>query len=492
MNARIKKLEDLKGLNISAYPYTYKRDSLTKTISQEFDSVLKAGDERTDAIYRIAGRIISYRSFGKLSFLKLQDFSGTLQVAIKKGISDDESFRLQKMLDPGDIIGVEGYIFKTHKGETTLMTKHLVLLSKSLRPLPEKWHGLTDIEERYRKRYVDLIVNRISLDLFIKREKIIDIIRNFFKDNKFTEVELPLLQPMYGGAFAKPFKAHSNAWNRDMFLSISPELYLKRLLVGGFDKVFTITKAFRNEDVDRTHNPEFTIMESYASYWDYNDVMNAVETLYEKIALELYGSTKINYGETEIDFKRPWKRITIKDSLKEYANIDVEKLSDDEIKKILRDNKADMPEYNRGIAITELFDALVEDKLINPTFVIDYPRESTPLCKKHRNNPKLVERFELFINGWELANAYSELNNPIEQKKLFEIQIEQRKAKGEYQPMDKDFVEAMEYGMPPAGGLGIGIDRMVMLFTNAQSIRDVILFPQMKPKDIHKNDSDKE
>lgn len=492
MNARIKKLVELKKLGVNAYPYGYEGNGTTKTILEEFDSVLNPGEERKDATYKIAGRMVSYRSFGKLSFLKLQDFSGRIQVAIKKGIADDESFKLQKLMDPGDIIGVKGYVFKTHKGETTLMANHVMLLSKSLRPLPEKWHGLTDIEEKYRKRYVDLIVNRDSLGVFVKREKIIDTVRNFFKDKQFNEVEVPLLQPMYGGAFAKPFKAYSNAWNKDMFLSISPELYLKRLLVGGFDRVFTIAKSFRNEDVDRTHNPEFTIMESYAAYWDYNDVMNAVEELYKKVALELYGSTKINYMDNEIDFKTPWKRITIKDALKEYAKVDFDSLSDDEIIKLLKENKADMPNYVRGIALTELFDALVEDKLIQPTFVIDYPRESTPLCKHHRKDPKLVERFELFINGWELANAYSELNNPIEQKRLFKLQEEQRKARGEWQPMDEDFVEAMEYGMPPAGGLGIGIDRMVMLFTNSQSIRDVILFPQMRQKHINKNPSDKD
>ncbi len=483
INARIKKLDELRQKHIEAYPHKFERDAFTITIKNEFESALKEGEEKKNAVYKIAGRIMSYRSFGKLSFLKLQDFKGKLQVAIKKGESSDEAFNIQKYLDIGDIIGVEGYVFRTHKGELTLMAKTITLLSKSLRPLPEKWHGLSDIDERYRKRYLDLIMNNQSMQTFLKREKIIDIVRNYFKENDFTEVEVPLMQGMYGGAFAKPFKTYSNAWKRDMYLSISPELYLKRLLVGGFDRVFTITKSFRNEDADRTHNPEFTMMESYASFWDYNDVINAVEELYTRIAKELYGSTKIEYMGKEINFKKPWKRITIKDALKEYANIDFDSLSDEEIKKLLKENEIDMPNYVRGIALTELFDTLVEEKLIQPTFVIDYPRESTPLCKWHRKDKTLVERFELFVNGWELANAYSELNDPIEQKRLFKIQEEQRRARGEWQPTDNDFLEAMEYGMPPAGGLGIGIDRLVMLFTNSQSIRDVILFPQMKFKE---------
>lgn len=483
INARKEKLNAIIQKGIIPYPYNFDRNAFTIDITSTYDAKLSPGDEVKDKTYSIAGRITAYRNFGKLSFFRIKDGKGYIQVAVKKGITDDASFNLQRYLDIGDFVGVKGYVFKTHKGETTIMALSIVLLSKSIRPLPEKWHKLTDIDEKYRRRYIDLIVNDESFERFRKRSKIVQFVRDFFISKGYMEVEVPILQEVYGGAFARPFKTYSNAWDRDFYLSISPELYLKRLLVGGYERVFTISRAFRNEDCDRTHNPEFTILEAYAAYMDYNNVMAIVEELYTSLAKALTGGTKITYMGKEIDFKKPWKKITVKQGLKEYAGIDVNACSDEELKKLMNENDIDMPKYNRGICITELFDALVEDKLIQPTFVIDYPRESTPLCKRHRKDPYLVERFELFINGWELANAYSELNDPIEQRRLFKEQEEQRKERGEWQPMDEDFVEALEYGMPPAGGLGIGIDRLVMLFTNAQSIRDVILFPQMKRKE---------
>ncbi len=493
IKTRMEKLKQLKERGINPYPHKFNRDTISTTLHDQFDNLLEPGEERRDTDYSLAGRIMLIRDFGKLMFLVLDDGFGRIQLCLKKGETPDETIKLvKKYLDEGDIIGVRGYVFKTKKGETTIMVKELVLLSKSLRPLPEKWHGLVDVEERYRKRYVDLIINPEVREVFIKRSIIIKTLRDYLWENQFLEVEVPIVQPVYGGAFAKPFKTYSNAWETEMYLSISPELYLKRLLVGGFDRVFTITKAFRNEDVDRTHNPEFTMMEAYASYWDYNDVMDFTEKLFLKIAEVLYEGTKIVYGDVEIDLSPPWKRLTMKDALKELAGLKVDDMDEQEMYRLLKEKGVDVePRLSRGQLIAELFEVYCEDKLIQPTFIMDYPRETTPLCKSHRKDPKLVERFELYINGWEMANAYSELNDPILQRELFKQQEELRKKRGEYHPMDEDFVEALEYGMPPAGGLGIGIDRMVMLFTNSQSIRDVILFPQLRPKEKKNREQEK-
>ncbi len=493
IKTRMEKLKQLKERGINPYPHKFNRDTISTTLHDQFDNLLEPGEERRDTDYSLAGRIMLIRDFGKLMFLVLDDGFGRIQLCLKKGETPDETIKLvKKYLDEGDIIGVRGYVFKTKKGETTIMVKELILLSKSLRPLPEKWHGLVDVEERYRKRYVDLIINPEVREIFIKRSIIIKTLRDYLWENQFLEVEVPIVQPVYGGAFAKPFKTYSNAWETEMYLSISPELYLKRLLVGGFDRVFTITKAFRNEDVDRTHNPEFTMMEAYASYWDYNDVMDFTEKLFLKVAGVLYEGTKIVYGDVEIDLSPPWKRLTMKDALKELAGLKVDDMDEQEMYRLLKEMGVDVePRLSRGQLIAELFEAYCEDKLIQPTFIMDYPRETTPLCKLHRKDPKLVERFELYINGWEMANAYSELNDPILQRELFKQQEELRKKKGEYHPMDEDFVEALEYGMPPAGGLGIGIDRMVMLFTNSQSIRDIILFPQLRPKEKKNREQEK-
>jgi lysyl-tRNA synthetase class 2 len=390
-----------------------------------------------------------------------------------------------KYLDAGDFIGVKGYMFRTHKGELTLMVEDAELLTKSIAPLPEKWHGLKDVETRYRQRYVDLIINPEVKKVFEMRSKIIRLVRKFLDERGFLEVETPLMQPVYGGANARPFVTYANAWDTHLYMSISPELYLKRLVVGGYEKVYTICKNFRNEDVDKTHNPEFTMIEAYAAYVDYNYWMEMTEDLYVYIAKELFGSTKFDYCGTEIDVKKPWKRYTMEQALKELAGKDVEKMPDAQIQKLLAENEIEVEGgYNRGLAINELFGRLCEPKLIQPVFIIDPPRETCPLAKQHRKNPKLIERFEPFIMGWEVANAYSELNDPAIQKEEFEKQEESRKKKSleHIHPADFDYVNALEYGMPPTGGWGMGIDRLVMLFTGSATIKDVIFFPQMRPE----------
>jgi len=359
------------------------------------------------------------------------------------------------------------------------------LLSKSLHPLPEKFHGLQDSEIRYRQRYVDLIANQEVKNIFLARSKIISAMREFLDKKGFTEVEIPTLQHIYGGANAKPFKTHINAWNLDLYLSISPELYLKKLIVGGYEKVYTITKNFRNEGVDKTHNPEFTGMECYWSGADYNDMMSLTEDIYEYIAMKVLGTTDLEYQGTKISLKKPWKRMTMYEALIHYAKIDVEKLSDNEIYDLLDQNNIEykMDLTSRGLAIALLFEELCEKNLIQPVFITDHPKETSPLCKLKRGNPDLIERFEPYINTWEMGNAYSELTDPILQRKLFEEQAERgRGGDEEAQQMDEDFLRSIEYGLPPTGGLGLGVDRMVMILTNAISIREVIFFPTMKPE----------
>ncbi|MEM4257419.1 MAG: lysine--tRNA ligase [Candidatus Diapherotrites archaeon] len=481
INAKKNHLETLRKLGIEPYPYYFNPKDFSKDLKDKYDKTLSPG-EHTQINAVVAGRIMSIRSFGKLYFIVLQDYKGRIQVNVSEAETEPNSFNLIKYLDTGDFIGVEGNIVKTKKGELSILAKKVVLLAKSLNPLPEKWHGLTDIETRYRKRHLDLIMNPEIKEVFIKRAKIITFVRKFLETKGFLEVEIPLLQPNYGGANARPFITKSWAWKSDFYLSISPELYLKRLIIGGFDKVYTICKNFRNEDVDKTHNPEFTMMECYASYWDYNDVMALTEELFEKAAIEVNGTTKINYNGTEIDLKAPWPRMTMHEAIKKFANLDIEKMTDEEIKKVLTENNIEIEQYKRGLAIAEIFSHYCEKNLVQPHFIIDHPKETTPLCKPKRGNPELIERFEAFINTWEMANAYSELNDPELQERFFKEQAEQGRAKGENHPPDEDFVDALRYGMPPTGGLGIGIDRLVMLLTSQPTIKDVIFFPQMKPE----------
>lgn len=478
---RLDKLEKIKQLGVDPYPYTFKNYVFSQSILKKY-SYLTEGESTKDN-YSVMGRIMTLRDMGKAAFAHIQDQEGQIQIYFRE--DNLKNYEVFKLLDIGDIIGVKGFVFKTKKGEITIHAEEFTLLSKSLRPLPEKFHGLQDSEIRFRQRYVDLIANPEVKKIFFTRSKITSAIREFLDTKGFIEVEIPVLQPVYGGASAKPFKTHINAWNLDLFLSISPELYLKRLIVGGYEKVYTICKNFRNEGVDKTHNPEFTMMECYWSGVDYNDMMILTEDLYEFVCIKILGTTEIEYQGTKISFKKPWKRITMYDALKEYANIDVEKLSNNEIYDLLDQHGV---EYNldltsRGLAISLLFEELCEKHLIQPTFITDHPKETSPLCKLKRGNPDLIERFEPYINTWELGNAYSELTDPIMQRKLFEEQAERgHGGDEEAQQMDEDFIRSMEYGLPPTGGLGLGIDRIVILLTNASSIREVIFFPTMRPE----------
>ena len=479
---RIKKLQEIKKLGINPYPYKYDVNTTISFLKEKYSNI--AAHEKTRKLYSVAGRIMSLREMGKASFGNIEDFTERIQFYIRED-EGKKQYQLFKLLDVGDVIGIEGNVFRTKKGELSIWVKKLTLLVKCLHPLPEKWHGLKDPEIRYRQRYLDLIMNRNVKEIFVKRANIINAMREFLNTKGFYEVEIPTLQLYYGGAAAKPFVTHCNALDMDLFLSISPELYLKRLIVGGFEKVYTICKNFRNEDIDRTHNPEFTMMECYQAYADYNDMMKLTEEMIEYIVKKINnGKTKIRYGDYVLDFKVPWKRMHMAQAIKKLTGIDVKKLTDKELKNIALEMEVDLKDAKtRDEIINEIFEQKVQEHLIQPTFITDYPRSICPLTKVHRKHAELAERFEGFVLGMEIANAYSELNDPAEQKKLFEEQEKARKAgKEEIWPPDYDFVTSLEYGMPPTGGLGIGVDRLIMILTNAPNIREVILFPLIKPK----------
>jgi len=475
---RINNFNYLKENNINPYPYSFNKTHNSKEIVEKYDSLeLNTYSSETA---NISGRLLLIRNLGKIIFLDLHDVTGKIQLVAKESELSKEQLELISKLDIGDIVGVSGKIFKTKRGEVSIDVKEITFLSKSFLPLPDKWHGLQDPEIKYRKRYLDLMVNKESRDTFIIRAKIISTIREVLDKKGFIEVETPLLQPLYGGANARPFVTESFVWKRQLYLSISPELYLKRLLVGGFEKVYTICKNFRNEGVDKSHNPEFTMLELYEAYKDYNSAMELIEEIIETITLKLFNTTKIEYDNKTFDFKRPWKKLKMKDALKDIANIDVDNLDDNQLQELLDKNKINLEEYKRGLAIAELFEHFCEDKLEGPIHIIDHPKETTPLCKLHRNDKDLIERDEPYINGMELANIYSELNDPILQEKLMIDQKDQGKSKGENHPVDNDFIDALKYGMPPAYGIGMGIDRLVILLTKSQNIRDVILFPLLR------------
>lgn len=474
---RKKKLEGLKKEGIEPYPHKFdKKNNLDECQSLDSEKEVKT-----------AGRLMTKRDIGKIAFCGLKDGKGNMQIVLREDTTPEKDFEIFKnYIDTGDFLGVEGEIFFTKKGEKSILVKKLTVLSKALLPLPSKWHGIQDKEERYRKRYLDLIMNPEVREVFDKKEKIYDAIREYFKSRDFREVHTPYLQTLYGGAEAEPFKTHLNALGINLYLSISPELYLKRLMVGNYDKVFTIARNFRNEDIDRWHNPEFTMLEAYEAYSDYNDMMKLFEELFEHVCQKVNGSTKINVEGKEIDFKTPWPRMKMTDAIKEFGGIDVYEKTEEELKEIVEKEKLEPKGQAWGYYVAELFEHYAEPKIEQPTFIIDHPVESTPLCKGHRDDPdcKLIERFEPFCMGAELGNAYSELNDPEKQRELLEEQ-QNKLTEGdkEANPLDEDFLSAIEYGMPPTGGLGIGIDRMIMLFTNQHSIRDVLLFPFMKPKE---------
>ena len=434
---------------------------------------------------KVAGRIIAKRIMGKASFCTIQDCDEKIQSYVSINDLGEEEYKAFKTWDIGDIIGITGFVFKTRTEEISVHAKEVVLLSKSLRPLPEKFHGLKDVDLRYRQRYVDLIVNPEVKNTFMLRSKILKEIKNYLDNNGYLEVDTPILSVVAGGAAARPFITHHNTLDLDMYLRIANELYLKRLIVGGFDRVYEMGRMFRNEGMDIKHNPEFTNIELYAAYQDYNDMMNLTEEMIRTVAQKTLGTAKINYQGTDIDLETPWKRITMIDSIKEVTGIDFNTIeTDEEAIKIAKEKNVEIEESKktRGYIINSFFEEFVEETLIQPTFIYDYPVEVSPLTKRKPLDKRLTERFECFIGGREYGNAYSELNDPIDQYERFLAQVKQRDSGDEEaNMMDDDFVQALEYGMPPTGGLGIGIDRLVMLLTDSASIRDVILFPTMKP-----------
>ncbi|MGQ1787328.1 MULTISPECIES: lysine--tRNA ligase [unclassified Saccharicrinis] len=486
-------LEELNKLGINAFPAEeFEITHYSEDVKKQFEE-----DEEGLKDITMAGRIMSRRIMGNASFAEIKDKQGRMQLYFRRDdICEGEDKTMyntvfKKLLDIGDIVGVRGYVFKTQMGETSVYVKEFKVLTKSLKPLPivkekdgKTYDAFTDPETRYRQRYVDLIVNDQVKDTFLKRTKIINTMRDFFNEKGYLEVETPILQAIPGGAAARPFITHHNALNIPLYLRIANELYLKRLIVGGFDGVYEFAKDFRNEGMDRTHNPEFTVMEIYVAYKDYKWMMNFTEEMVERVAIALHGTTKVQVGENIIDFKRPFKRISMIDSIKEHTGVDINGMNEEQLLAVCEDLGVETdPSMGKGKLIDEIFGEKCEGSYIQPTFITDYPVEMSPLCKKHRENPELTERFELMVNGKELANAYSELNDPIDQLDRFQDQLKlSEKGDDEAMFIDMDFVRSLEYGMPPTSGMGIGVDRLAMLMTNQQSIQEVLLFPQMRPE----------
>lgn len=483
---RREKLNTLRGMGINPFPNSYDVTYKSHEIAEKFEEL-----EKNETEVAIAGRIMLYRVMGKSSFLTIKDAEGTIQAYIQRDKVGDEFYNtvFKKLIDIGDIVGVKGTVFKTKTGEITIYANELKLLTKSLNPLPEKFHGLTDTELRYRQRYVDLIMNDDVKEAFIKRSKMISAIREVMIENNFLEVETPMMHPLIGGAKAKPFITHHNTLDMTLYLRIAPELYLKRLVVGGFDRVFELNRNFRNEGISTRHNPEFTMMEAYMAYANFHKVMELVEEVFSKVCFKLNGKYTSQYKDYEINFKPPFARVPMVDLVKEHSGLDFNAIqSDDEAlekaKSVGVEIDTSKTKPSKWEVMVAVFEEKVEEKLIQPTFVINYPKAVSPLSKSYPDNPDITERYELFIGGMEMSNGFSELNDPIDQKERFEEQLK-AKARGEDETMDMDldYINALEYGLPPTGGLGIGIDRMAILFLNVVSIRDTILFPQMRKLD---------
>ncbi len=477
-----KKLENLLEASINPFPASYKKTNSTEDVKTLTKDIV-AGDKLKEQFVKCAGRVMTKRPMGKAAFFSFTDQIGSSQVYLRLEELSEEAQTVFKNLDIGDIIGIEGYVFKTKKGEPTIHANNLTMLTKTLEPLPEKYHGLTDIELKYRYRHLDLVMDPEARKVFETRSKIIQEVRSYLLNKNFLEVETPTLQPIYGGAAAKPFTTHHKALDMQLYLKISPELYLKRLIVGGFEKVFEIGKNFRNEGIDRSHNPEFTMLEYYEAYTDYNDQMLQFEDLVSHVCFKVHGSFKVQYQGTEIDFTPPWTRLKVTDAVEKVLGKPLSDTSEEEMKTIAQEKDPGAKAASRGEWIMVLFETFVEPQLIQPTFVMDFPVEVSPLTKVHREDSKLVERFEPYVAGMELGNAYSELNDPVDQRNRLMDQDRQRGENEEAHPMDEDFLHAIEVGMPPTGGVGIGLERLVMLLTDKPSIRDILLFPTMKIKD---------
>lgn len=477
---RKSKLVELEENGINPYGNDFRPENISTEIFEQFEDKTREELEELDSNVKIAGRVISRRDFGKSAFLHISDRKGKIQCFIQKNKVSDETFNtFKKLLDIGDFVGVEGNLFKTKTDELTINIQSLQFLTKTLRPLPEKWHGVQDVEIRYRQRYLDLIANEKTKDIFIKRSRIIKLIRKFLDERDFLEVETPILHPIAGGAAARPFITHHNTLDMDLYLRIAPELYLKRLVVGGIDRVYELGRTFRNEGVSTRHNPEFTMIEFYQAYATYEDLMDLIEELICDVTKEVVGDLKFQYEETELDFSGPWQRINIYDALIEKYGEKI--ISDDDFLYETADSLGVVHHKIKGKAITELFELVIGEKLVNPTFVYGFPLDVSPLARKNDNTPEITDRFELYIYGREIANAFSELNDPIDQKQRFQNQLNfKEKGDDEYHQMDEDYVTALEHGMPPTAGAGIGIDRLIMLLTNSHSIREVLFFPHLK------------
>lgn len=485
MQVRREKLTSYLNQGLDPFGGKYERSHMAKELHNLYDAYSKEELEEKGATSTIAGRVMTKRGKGKVGFAHIQDVTGQIQIYVRKDEIGEEAYDVFKMIDIGDIVGVSGEVFKTNVGELSVTAKDFQLLSKALRPLPDEYYGLKDIELRYRKRYLDLILNANSRDTFVMRSKIIQAIRRYLDDLGFLEVETPTMHSIPGGASARPFETHHNALDIPLYMRIAIELHLKRLIVGGLEKVYEIGRVFRNEGVSTRHNPEFTMIELYEAYADFHDVMELTENLVAHVAEEVLGTTTITYDEDEIDLAPKWKRLHMVDAIKEYTGVDFwEHMSNEKAESLAKEHNVRIDEtMTYGHIVNEFFEQKVEENLVQPTFIYGHPVEVSPLAKLNKEDERFTDRFELFIVRREHANAFSELNDPLEQRERFEAQVKEREAgNDEAHLMDEDFLEALEYGMPPTGGLGIGIDRLVMLLTNAASIRDVLLFPQMRGK----------
>ncbi|WP_082235802.1 lysine--tRNA ligase [Halobacillus massiliensis] len=485
MQVRREKLNSYKEKGLDPFGSKFERTALAEELKAQYDEFSKEELEEKQAPATVAGRIMTKRGKGKAGFAHIQDLSGQIQLYVRKDAIGEDAYEIFKSADIGDIVGVSGEMFKTNVGELSVKANEFQILTKSLRPLPEKFHGLKDVEQRYRQRYLDLITNPDSRDTFVLRSKIIQSMRRYLDGLGFLEVETPMMHSIPGGASARPFVTHHNALDMELYMRIAIELHLKRLIVGGMEKVYEIGRVFRNEGVSTRHNPEFTMIELYEAYADYHDIMSLTEELIAHIAKDVLGTSKVEYNGEEIDLEPKWTRLHMVDAVKEYTGVDFwQQMSDDEAKALAKEHGIEIKDTMAfGHIVNEFFEQKVEEKLIQPTFVYGHPIEISPLAKKNPEDPRFTDRFELFIVGREHANAFSELNDPIDQRERFEGQLKEREeGNDEAHLMDEDFLESLEYGMPPTGGLGIGIDRLVMLLTNSASIRDVLLFPQMRKR----------